>query len=96
MKLKHTRTQYDNAVNPSLLEGPTRDRSCIAQVTDDIEKGWEDVRSLLEKVSNSNSATLKPGLRFSFVSGGREGVGNETYVLRFASFCELLRLTALT
>ena len=70
---------------------PCRDRSCIAQVTDDIEKGWEDVHSVLDKVSNSNSATLKTGLRFSFVSGGREGVGNETYVLRFASFCELLR-----
>ena len=37
------------------------------------------------------SRMLKPGLRFLFVSGGREGVENETYVLRFASFCELLR-----
>ena len=45
------------------------------------------MHSLLEKISNSGS--LKPVLRFPFVSRGREGVENETYVLRFASFCEL-------
>ena len=37
---------------------------------------------------------LKPVLRFLFVSGGREGVENETNVIRFASFCELLFATA--
>ena len=37
------------------------------------------------------SGTLKPVLQFPFVSGGREGVENETNVIRFASFCELLR-----
>ena len=58
-------------------------------MTNDIEKGWKDMHSLLEKISNSG--TLKPVLRFPFVSRGREGVENETNVLRFASFCELLR-----
>ena len=47
------------------------------------------MHSLLERISNSG--TLKPVLRFPLVSRGREGVENETYVLRFASFCELLR-----
>ena len=63
--------------------------STIAQVTNDIEKGWKDMHSLLEKISNSG--TLKPVLQFPFVSRGREGVENETNVLRFACFCELLR-----
>ena len=47
------------------------------------------MHSLLDKISNSG--TSKPVLRFPFVSGGREGVENETNVIRFASFCELLR-----
>ena len=77
-------------MTPSLLKELTSDRGIvIAQVTNDIEKGWKDMHSLLEKISNSG--TLKPVLRFPFVSRGREGVENETNVLRFASFCELLR-----
>ena len=86
-------------MTPSLLMGTSRnlpaiEGSIIAQVkkkkvANDIEKGWKDMHSLLEKISNSG--TLKPVLRFPFVSRGREGVENEPYVLRFASFCELLR-----
>ena len=81
LDVKHTHTQYD-----SLTTQGTYQRSIIAQVTNDIEKGWKDMHSLREKISNSG--TLKPVLRFPF---GREGVENETDVLRFASFCELLR-----
>ena len=40
-------------------------------MTNDIEKAWKDMHSLLEKISNSG--TLKPVLRFPFVSRGREG-----------------------
>ena len=79
-------------MTPSLLKPrnlPAIEGSIVAQVTNDIEKGWKDMHSLLEKISNSG--TWKPVLRFPFVSRGREGVENETNVLRFASFCELLR-----
>ena len=71
---------------------PAIEGSIIAQVTNDIEKGWKDMHSLLEKISNSGSPerwSLFCDFR-SFQGGGR-GVENETYVLRFASFCELLR-----
>ena len=51
-------------MTPSLLKELTSDRGIdfkvIAQVTNDIEKGWKDMHSLLEKISNSG--TLKPVL----------------------------------
>ena len=63
--------------------------SIIAQVTNDIEKGWKDMHSLLEKISNSG--TLKPVLRFPFVSRRREGLRMKlTFFVSQASenFCD--------
>ena len=64
--VKHTRTPFDFLITCESYQG-----SIIAQVTDDIEKAWKDVHSILEKFSNSG--TLKPVLRFPFVSGGGRG-----------------------
>ena len=61
-------------------------------MTNDIEKSWKDMHSLLEKISNSG--TLKLVLRFPFVSGGREGGGGLRMKLTFfvsqasANFCD--------
>ena len=63
--------------------------SIIAQVTNDIEKGWKDMHYLLEKISNSG--TLKPVLRFPFVSRGRKGLRMKlTFLVSQASanFCD--------
>ena len=84
-------------MTPSLLKPrnlPAIGGSIIAQVTNDIEKGWKDMHSLLEKISNmwksrtGVEACFAISVRFKGEGGGGE---NETYVLRFASFCELLR-----
>ena len=69
LDVKHTRTQYDSLITWGI---PGIEGSIIAQVTNDIEKSWKDMHSLLEKISNSG--TLKLVLRFMFVSGGREGL----------------------
>ena len=45
-------------MTPSLLKPrnlPAIEGSIIAQVTNDIEKGWKDMHSLLEKISNKGS-----------------------------------------
>ena len=58
-------------------------------MTNDIEKGWKDMHSLLEKLSNSG--TLKPVLRFLFVSGGREGLRMKLKIFvsqASANFCD--------
>ena len=59
-------------------------------MTNDIEKGWEGhALSSGEDFQQWNvEACFAISIRFKGEGGGVE---NETYVLRFASFCELLR-----
>ena len=78
------------SMTPSLLKELTSDRGIDYRASDQWH--WEGLEGhALSSEEDSNSGTLKAVLRFPFVSRGREGVENETYVLRFASFCELLR-----
>ena len=61
-------------MTPSVLEELTRDQGVDYRASNQRheEKGWKDMHSLLEKISNSEM--LKPVLRFPFVSRGREGL----------------------
>ena len=47
LNVKRARTQYASLITRRTYQG-----SIIAKVTDDIEKGWKGVHSLLEKVSD--------------------------------------------
>ena len=81
------------SMTASLLKELTSDRGIDYRASD--QRHWEGLEghalSSGEDFQQWKFRTLKPVLRFPFVSKGREGVENEIYVLRFASFCELLR-----
>ena len=91
LDVKHTRTQYDSLITQA--KELTSDRGIDYRASDQRHREGLEGHALSsgEDFQQWKSRTLKPVLRFPFVSRGREGVENETYVLRFASFCELLR-----